>query len=327
MKKGISILILLLIICNSFPIFSQSIAINESEMDLLEEPYEYPVLPGDTEWSELDIAEVFTLSNPSREFCQTITTSALLTTVLTCPFTCSIYAFDSIDDGIEICRNAIYSLDELLNRTDALQCINRFIEEKEFEHISNGGTYCSEYYIAFRLSEYLINQNNMNPDVFVDPNTGWTATYIHTPNNSNVFVYIGLTWSDHGVTSAEANSISSSYASTFSATIVNPANSSYNCHSYAWYHASANNYWMEDPSPYMTDGSYTHKNSAAVGRKVTYTSPNNLEHSGIVTSISGSTVYVTSKWGYLAVFRHSLYNNPYYLFINATQIDYWKKAS
>ncbi|NCE63148.1 hypothetical protein D1159_00785 [Pseudoflavonifractor sp. 524-17] len=36
------------------------------------------------------------------------------------------------------------------------------------------------------------------------------------------------------------------------------ATPSYNCHSYAWYSQSiSNNYWINDPKPYMNDGSYS----------------------------------------------------------------------
>lgn len=51
----------------------------------------------------------------------------------------------------------------------------------------------------------------------------------------------------------------------------------YNCHSYAWYKQSPyNRYWMQDPTPYTKDGSYSRV-------------------------VSGNLI---SKWGSTGVFRH-----------------------
>lgn len=323
MKKLITIIVAVVLLCALVPSSANARAEHENIMGFCDDPYFYPILPSDDGWADLDILEAFALCNPSREFCGSLTTKALMITVLECPFTSSIYAFDTVDEGIEICRNALYSLDEFLNRADAVLQLNSYIGQLYLEYNNSGEDYSIEYYVANRLREYLFKQNYSSPDVFVDPFTGYTATYVHTPHNSSVMVYIGLTWSDHGVTEAEAITASNDHVSTYSATIVSPPHPSYNCHAYAWHSAYSTAYWMDNPSAYMTDNSYYHVNSASVGRKVTYTSSAGLQHSGRVTSISGSTVYVTSKWGCSALFLHKLKRNPYYVVSYATTIDYW----
>lgn len=104
--------------------------------------------------------------------------------------------------------------------------------------------------------------------------------------------------------------------------IVRDPNKYYNCHSYAWYSTSSTNkVWIPDPAIYMTDGSYTKKSSAAATYKV-FVKNNGIEtsdingailgdHSGIVNSVSGSTIVVTSKWGSLGLYKHNVYNSPY----------------
>lgn len=110
-------------------------------------------------------------------------------------------------------------------------------------------------------------------------------------------------------------------------------NKYYNCHSYAWYSTSSTNkVWIPDPEIYMTDGSYTKKNSAAAKYKVfvkndgTETSEIDGtilgDHSGIVNSVSGSTVVVTSKWGALGLYKHNVYNSPYSG--DHTMYSYWQ---
>ena len=76
-----------------------------------------------------------------------------------------------------------------------------------------------------------------------------------TPRGSYVVV---ITISDAEFTAQQKEQISATYRKEYpQATIVASASKKYNCHSYAWYLSSTNNkYWMNDPSKYMSDGSY-----------------------------------------------------------------------
>lgn len=94
-------------------------------------------------------------------------------------------------------------------------------------------------------------------------------------------------------------------------TLVSHANPRYNCHTYAWHSTSTSNvYWIDNPSIYMSDGSYSKRASPAVGNKVYY---NNGTHSAIVYSVgSGTTslVYI-SKFGSNGVYRSAASDTPY----------------
>jgi len=96
------------------------------------------------------------------------------------------------------------------------------------------------------------------------------------------------------------------------ATRLRSATYKYNCHSFAWYSDSPSNiWWMNDPSPYMTDGSYTQYPNPAISRKIYYPMPGN-EHSGVITAVSGSIITVTSKWGAYGLYMHSHIYCPYF---------------
>ncbi len=96
----------------------------------------------------------------------------------------------------------------------------------------------------------------------------------------------------------------------------------YNCHSYAWHSQidDENFYWIDDPSAYYTDGSYTETTTPSVGDRLCYFDTNGVNiHSSIIYSINSSsslsslsTYTVTSKWGELSVFRHLASDCIYY---------------
>ena len=94
----------------------------------------------------------------------------------------------------------------------------------------------------------------------------------------------------------------------------------YNCHSYAWYTASSSNsVWINDPSPYLSDGSYTVVNfaSAAVGDRIVYYESTNgtyqsPTHSARLYSITNGKYILRSKWGMSGLYTHNITNCPYY---------------
>ena len=82
---------------------------------------------------------------------------------------------------------------------------------------------------------------------------------------------------------------------------------------------------MDDPSLYMFDGSYSNVTVPTFNRKITYSVGASVKHSGIITSITGGIVNVTSKWGCTGLLRHEETSCPYYVSPTfATLIMYWK---
>ena len=102
---------------------------------------------------------------------------------------------------------------------------------------------------------------------------------------------------------------------TYGVTLVSPGNCSYNCHSYAWYSQSKDNkYWINDPSPYMRDGSYSRVTGGSINSSAEYAKSGDIivyggmSHSAIIVENGGGEPLATrtmiSKWGQYGVFRH-----------------------
>ncbi len=102
------------------------------------------------------------------------------------------------------------------------------------------------------------------------------------------------------------------------------ADTTYNCHSYAWYSLDpGNEYWIDCPDLfYQTGIRYNEVTTPQVGDIICYYNiyGDNL-HSGIVTAVnqqssyngcgSANTVMVKSKWGMFGVYNHNGYECPY----------------
>lgn len=74
---------------------------------------------------------------------------------------------------------------------------------------------------------------------------------------------------------------------------------------------------MNNPTAYMTDGSYIKRTTATSGMKAYY----GAGHTGIISSVSGTNITVTSKWGGYGLYTHAEYSCPYYSGILNT---YWQ---
>lgn len=96
----------------------------------------------------------------------------------------------------------------------------------------------------------------------------------------------------------------------------------YNCHSYAWYSTSpTNKHWIDYPSAYMTDGSYSYIASATSivsipsnvsnDSKVVWLKNNGSGYLPIHSGIKYSSTKIESKWGMMGLYRHSQSYSPY----------------
>lgn len=147
--------------------------------------------------------------------------------------------------------------------------------------------------------------------------------YVKTPKGTKVKVtkekYEGDVWS---------KIVTNYYKKTYpKAKILSSADNRYNCHSYAWYKASTKNrYWMNYPTAYMRDGSYSYvgTKATATGQKVAYKyqkgPTDNCIHSGIAVNKTGT---IKSKWGQAPLMQHNVKYSPYEG--KYTLVQYYKK--
>lgn len=139
-----------------------------------------------------------------------------------------------------------------------------------------------------------------------------TYTTVKTPKGSKVSV-VKRTF--NGAEAASAYNYTVQHYP--NAKIVAGATTNYNCHSYAWYKQSTSNiYWMNNPGKYMSDGSYKRVGTTPTAKKqkvcyIQYPLTSPYIHSGIVYSISGSTIKIKSKWGAGPLVIHNVNYSPY----------------
>ena len=82
--------------------------------------YQFPILPGSTEWQALQTHdEMVAVTQIPVETLSTISTHGLAMTVLDYPLLADIWAFDSVQQGFSIVTNNFNGLQELLVREDA----------------------------------------------------------------------------------------------------------------------------------------------------------------------------------------------------------------
>lgn len=151
--------------------------------------------------------------------------------------------------------------------------------------------------------------------------TGLIPVYVSTPNGNSVKAYH---LSEMSSNEYDQCLNVDSYFNT-DIRIATPT-SKYNCHSYAWHsqNISENDYWIDDPNEYYTDGSYVEipYNQVQIRDRIIYLDSNGRNiHSGIVRGTTGlspngvcgysNTVWVQSKWGKAGLYEHRGDQCPY----------------
>lgn len=124
-------------------------------------------------------------------------------------------------------------------------------------------------------------------------------------------------------TNAEKQSTAHATATKYGVAILDYATSKYNCHSYAWHSSlTSNEFWVNYTDMYVNDDHCTQTSTPTVGSLVVYYGANNrILHSAVVTSINGSSIMCTSKWGQDGLFTHRIDNVPT-SYCNAGTPDY-----
>ena len=141
------------------PTYAQEIF--EPAMVLSDEAHVYDVVPGSSEWNELEPEERYEACAVSESEVQGMTTRALVETVLNYPYLINIYAYDSLSLGIEEVSEYFPGVQELLNRSDATEALEEYLASKV--DVQNAGevdlaSYDAKTLIGF-ISMALLNIN------------------------------------------------------------------------------------------------------------------------------------------------------------------------
>ena len=307
---------------------------------------------------------------------QELSTSELLLAVLEFPFFIDIFAYDDMLVGYSCVYSECCALKAFMERDDAIESIISFYEKIPVPRTINSAINEKNYSILWK-TELLLEYSDLiadmtttqkqalldilhyketikskSPTVYQtgksgviekiidsDENLRTQNEYVYTPNGSPVLVY-KWTNSDVDFNTTQINLIHNDMAAAYpNATKLSNPTKKYNCHSYAWYSQSTSNVrWMDDPSLYMSDGSYSQvtKLNTSVGDRLVYYYPidsgeTGISHSSIIYSYtdyprSRRTFVVESKWGKAGLYRHSVGDDPYLYFggsISPANIEYY----
>ena len=232
-----------------------------------------------------------------------LSSEELLRAVLEYPLICDLYAYDSFEAGIKAVSINCTALRLFLQREDAKDVIKVSLDNTRGV-ISKLRTTDAQKelapFVLYRLESYLIGDEA--------DELGQTRAVVYTPRGTAVQVS-----QNSEMSQSEINYLNTSTINAYpQAQYVATATRKYNCHSYAWYWSSTSNpYWMNNPSSYMTDGSYSQVNTIMNAHKVYYPSGG---HSANVYDAAGNSTAnakVISKWGQGPLMIHKVHYGPY----------------
>lgn len=326
MKKIVHLLIVLIFAISSGVVFADE--------------YNYNV---DTEkYKVFDHAEKVNYLQIPDDTLASMSDSELIDAVLSYPLSLDFIFYNNYQFGFEMMREHFNGLNEMMNRSGcALLLLDQYKEKTDM--ISDGRDKEAEFYFKIWFLEAILAQPEIlsaftesqlqeledvvhcrnHRDVAGRENAlpvfyriqrdaakeevSTRSLIVYTPNGTPVSV-IDRSYEYDTALANDSNIrqyINTNYPGV---NIVANATVRYNCHAFAW--PQSTSFWMNDPSAYWNDGSYSLASTyspTAVGQRVTYAG---TTHSGIVISLAGNGV--RSKWGEYCLVEHSLTNCPYY---------------
>lgn len=125
MKRKLFCLIFCFAVCIAF-CSAMSFA-TETEDYTISEAYTYPILPRTEEWNRMStLDEKIAACYVDEDLMKAMTTPALLETVLNYPLLVNIYAFDTIEMGIESVSGYFRGIEILKQREDIEVCLQEY---------------------------------------------------------------------------------------------------------------------------------------------------------------------------------------------------------
>lgn len=297
----------------------------ETNSYLENDRYVYLLMPDDPEWIEMvDYSEKVTACRIPETVLESLSNEQLLQAIIDFPLLSGIFTFSSLKEGTEHLEKVCDAYAELLRRTGAKDIL---LDEIFFRNNKGRSVITAEEEIILdTLVALTIYQEGFceslsfeEAELLADASTlveikeeAYALDGVVTPNKT--FVPCEVRTCYHTVEGYH-KAMDAQIEMQFGVELVYEGTCTYNCHSYAWYKQSPyNRYWMQDPTPYTKDGSYsrvvsgnlnTSAASAIPGDIVLYGS---ISHSAVLEgSISGepiATRTLISKWGSTGVFRH-----------------------
>ena len=293
------------------------------------EPYEYPILPGTAEWEALpnNLAAKVNACAVPLDTLEHMTTGALLETVLTYPLLDNIFAFNTIEQGIESVSSYFHGINVLREREDAPQAVALMSQAHTYFTVAQNSEELSDEMILRGLRLRTLS-NMLTPAIepMVCPGPGTTIGSFRTPSGNVIDDYVVNTQWSSEQEMYEAAALYTELVEVYDLERVRWIDPSYNCHSYAWYcQEQGNNVVINNPYPYFESAANLPvptyiQGTAQVGSIVLYEDTDYAHsnrfryvHSARIETLPTGTQesIVISKWGNNCLFRHKISDCPY----------------
>lgn len=291
--------------------------------------FTYPITPKSENWFDYTVLEKVSMLSIPEEKLSIMSDAELVSAIASYPFLVDIYLYgDSVSDGISVVRCYFSALDELLSRDTGLSSLYSYgVQPAELLMASTFSEIPEDDHF---ISKALIDIYNASiRENTIEQNRSVNASYT-TPNGTPLQVlYFNENHTEDEHRQLDINQIVNVYG----VTLIKPGSCLYNCHYYAWYMRGSllyiNYVWINDPSPYMTDGSYNrvyqgNPNSISYTTDISYndiifygnlSGDKNTWHSAIFRSNANNgaplaSLTCESKWGSYGIFQHAMGNVP-----------------
>ena len=327
-KKAVSVALIILLSSYLFvPVGAEVISVENYDLKIPD--FSYPITPESDSWGDYTVLEKVRMLAIPEERLSVMSDEELVSAVASYPFLVDIYLYgDSVSDGINVARSYFSALDELLSRNSGLSSLYAYGVQPAQLLLAKTSSQISED--DHFVSKALIDIYNASiSSKAIDSNNSVNASYT-TPNGTPLAVsYYTEVHTQEEHRQLDINQIVNVYA----VTLLTPGSCLYNCHFYAWYMRGSSLYvnyaWLNNPSAYMTDGSYNlvyqgSPNNSTYTANINYndiifygslSGSMNTWHSAIYRGTTGSGAPLASqpcvsKWGDYGVFQHAIANVP-----------------
>lgn len=307
---------------------------------------------GFSAWTKIaSLEDRFSASDVSLEKAKSMTTDAIVRSILHYPLNYLIFAYNDPQEAVKLVVENSHLHQELIQRNDAAEALLYYFEKTEIDmkaglmddgsdlYVGYADGMFLEYFIASGgikgfdnpefLKKLLLVVEDKEKERLLDPDTyseysirplmvikKLISSALGTKSSSFIYTYFGQALGVESIqelSTTEITNITSTFANYYpDAEVIRPASATYNCHSYAWFDQSTNNhYWLN---------SHTVNNSFQLQRYWTddyyyLTTEANAERvfyaSDDHSAIPLSTILYRSKWGAGPLMEHAPTYCPY----------------
>lgn len=263
------------------PLFSLTVFATEANYTD-DVPYEFPVVPNTKEWESLRTRQaMLDVCQIPEDKLQSMTTEALLETVLAYPLITDYFAYNSIEDACNIMYNEFNGFQELFSRKDLSSVLTEKYDETEILSAARAETATPKEFFAASTIEYLfVCDEIINKTVPTNEFSEINAVKSAEREEMGIYSDASNVYDSYVKSTADARGAGDNFTPVSPGTIKTPKGSNvpgvyitspeltqaekakwnkefdemyplakrvsgatvrYNCHSYAWYSQSINN--------------------------------------------------------------------------------------